>query len=93
MFTDLKKFFHQKIEWNKLPADTDFFSLSKFKRIITTMDFSDYLQWLVVSRLHERTIAIRKCKFLNKFSVIYNALCMVFVTIAKTELESFCTDV
>jgi len=29
--------------WNKLPADTDFSSLSKFKRIITSMDFSDYL--------------------------------------------------
>jgi len=26
--------------WNKLPADTDFSSLSKFKRIITSMDFS-----------------------------------------------------
>jgi len=29
--------------WNKLPADTDFSPLSKFKRIITSMDFSDYL--------------------------------------------------
>jgi len=29
--------------WNKLPADTDLSSLSKFKRIITSMDFSDYL--------------------------------------------------
>jgi len=29
--------------WNKLPADTDFSSLSKFKRNITSMDFSDYL--------------------------------------------------
>jgi len=29
--------------WNKLPADTDFSSLSKFKLIITFMDFSDYL--------------------------------------------------
>jgi len=27
--------------WNKLPADTDFSSLSKFKCIITSMDFSD----------------------------------------------------
>jgi len=43
----------------------------------------------------ERTIAIRKRKFLNKFSVIglHNALCRVFVAIAKTELESRCTDV
>jgi len=41
----------------------------------------------------ERTIAIRKRKFLNKFSVIHNALCRVFVAIAKTELESCCTDV
>ena len=32
-------------------------------------------------------------KFLNKFSVIYNALCRVFVAIAETELESCCTDV
>ena len=29
--------------WNKLPADADLSSLSKFKRIITSMDFSDYL--------------------------------------------------
>ena len=41
----------------------------------------------------ERTIAIRKRKFLNKFSVIYNALCRVFVAIVKTELKSCCTDV
>ena len=41
----------------------------------------------------ERTIAIRKRKFLNKFSVIRNVLCRVFVAIAKTELESCCTDV
>jgi len=41
----------------------------------------------------ERTIAIRKRKFLNKFSVIYNALCRVFVDVAKIELESCCTDV
>jgi len=41
----------------------------------------------------ERTIAISKGKFLNKFSVIHNALCRVFVVTAKTELESCCTDV
>ena len=41
----------------------------------------------------ERTIAIRKRKFLYKFSVINNASCSVFVAIAKTELESCCTDV
>jgi len=41
----------------------------------------------------ERTIAIRKRKFLNTFCVIHNALCRVFVAIAKTELESCCTDV
>ena len=44
----------------------------------------------------ERTIAIRKRKFLNKFTyigLIHNALCMVFVAIAMTELESCCTDV
>jgi len=35
----------------------------------------------------ERTIAIRKRKFLNKFSIIHNALCRVFVATAKTELE------
>ena len=39
----------------------------------------------------QQTIAI--CKFLNKFSVIHNALCMVFDAVAKTELESCCTDV
>jgi len=36
----------------------------------------------------ERTIAIRKRKFLNKFCVIHDTLCWVFVAIAKTELES-----
>ena len=36
----------------------------------------------------ERIIAIRKRKFLNQFYVIHNALCRVFVAIAKTELES-----
>ena len=41
----------------------------------------------------ERTIAIRKRKFFNKFDVAHNALCSVFVAIAKTELESCCTDV
>ena len=41
----------------------------------------------------ERTIAISKRKFLNKFGVIRNVLCRVFVAIAKTELESCCTDV
>jgi len=30
----------------------------------------------------ERTIGIRKRKFLNKFSVIHNALCRVFVVTA-----------
>jgi len=41
----------------------------------------------------EWTIAIRKRKLLNKFSVIHNALCRVFVAIAKTELESCFSDV
>ena len=36
----------------------------------------------------ELTIAIRKRKFLNKFIVINNALCQVFVVSAKKELES-----
>ena len=40
-----------------------------------------------------RTIAIRKRKFLYKFSVTHNALCGVFVAVVKTELESCCTDV
>ena len=35
--------------------------------------------------LAEQTIAIRKRKFLNRFSVINNALCQVFVVNAKTE--------
>jgi len=30
--------------WNKLPANTDFSSLVKFKRCIASMDFSVYLQ-------------------------------------------------
>jgi len=30
--------------WNKLPADMDFYSLSKFKHTIGAMDFSGYLQ-------------------------------------------------
>ena len=38
--------------------------------------------------LAEETIAICKRKFLNKFSVINNVLCQVFVVIAKKELES-----
>ena len=33
----------------------------------------------------ERTIVICKRKLLNKFSIIHNALCRVFVVIAKTE--------
>jgi len=41
----------------------------------------------------EQTVAIRKCKFLNKFSVINSVLCQVFVVSAKKELESCCTDV
>jgi len=36
----------------------------------------------------QRTIAIRKRKFLKKFSIIHSALCSVFVVTAKTELES-----
>ena len=36
----------------------------------------------------EQTIAIRKRKFLNKFSVINNVLCQIFVVNAKKELES-----
>ena len=41
----------------------------------------------------EQAIAICKRKFLNKFSVINNVLCQVFVVNAKTELESCCTGV
>ena len=42
----------------------------------------------------ERTLVIRERKFLkNKFSVINNVLCQVFVVSAKKELESCCTDV
>jgi len=43
----------------------------------------------------ERTIVIRERKFFlkNKFSVINNVLCQVFVVSAKKELESRCTDV
>ena len=40
----------------------------------------------------EQTIAIRKSKFLNKFSVVNNLMCQVFVVSAKKELESCCTD-
>ena len=41
----------------------------------------------------KQTIAICKRKFLNRFSVINNAVCQVFAVNAKTELESCCTDV
>jgi len=41
----------------------------------------------------ERTIAIRKRKFFNKFSIIHNALYRVFVVTAKAKLESCCTEV
>ena len=41
----------------------------------------------------ERAIAIRKRKFLNKFSVINNVLCQVFNVNAKKELESCCTGI
>ena len=41
----------------------------------------------------EQATAIRKRKFLNKFSVIINALCQTFFVNAKKELESCCTDV
>jgi len=40
----------------------------------------------------ERTIVIRKRVF-QKNCVIHNALCRVFVAIARTELESCCMDV
>jgi len=35
----------------------------------------------------EQKVAIRKCKFLNKFSVINSVLCQVFVVGAKKELD------
>jgi len=41
----------------------------------------------------EETIAIRKRKFLNIFSVVNNVLCQVFVVNANKELESCCADV
>ena len=41
----------------------------------------------------EQTIAIRKRKFLNKFSAINKVLRHVFVVSAKKELESCCTGV
>ena len=41
----------------------------------------------------KQTIAIRKRKFLKKFSVVNSVLCQVFVVNAKKELESCCTDV
>jgi len=36
----------------------------------------------------ERTIAIRKRKFFKKFCVIHNALCRVFVAIARGRLKT-----
>ena len=36
----------------------------------------------------EQTIAIRKRRFLNKYSVINNVLCHILVAYAKKELES-----
>ena len=41
----------------------------------------------------EQTIAIRKRNLLNKFIVISNVSCQVFVVNAKKELESCCTNI
>ena len=68
---------------------------STFRKIFNTrsQDTVDVCLEMFGCLQAERTIAIRKRKFLNKFSVIHNALCRVFVAIAKTEFESCCTDV
>jgi len=39
----------------------------------------------------EQTIAIRKREFLNKFGVINNVLCQVFIVNAEKELELCCS--
>ena len=39
----------------------------------------------------EQTIAIRKREFLNKFGVINNVLCQVFIVNAEKELELWCS--
>ena len=68
---------------------------STFRKIFNTrsQDTVDVCLEMFGCLQAERTIAIRKRKFLNKFSVIHTALCRVFVAIAKTEFESCCTDV
>jgi len=47
---------------------------------------------IIVSKL-SRQLRYVNASFWKKISVIHNALCRVFVANAKTELESYCTDV
>ena len=49
------------------------------------------LEMFIVSKLNKQLRYVNA--FLNKFSVINNALCQVFVVNAKKELELCCTDV
>ena len=51
------------------------------------------LEMFTYLQAEQTIIAIRKRKFLNKFSVVNNVLCQVFVVSAKKELESCCTHV
>ena len=68
---------------------------SKFRKIFNTrsQEIVDVCLEMFNCLQAEQTIAIRKRKFLNKFSIIHNGLCRVFVANDKTELESCCTDV
>jgi len=76
---------------------TNYVINSTFRKIFNTrsQETIDVCLEMFGSLQAERTIAIRKRKFLNKFCVIglRNALCRVFVAIDKNELESCCTDV
>jgi len=68
---------------------------STFRKIFNTrsQETVDVCLEIIGCLQAEQTIAIRKRKFLNKFGVIRNALCRVFVASAKTDLESCCADV
>ena len=69
-----------------LTAHVGKFSIPDHKRLLMLLGMFNCIQ-------AEQTIAIRKRKFLYKFSVINNALSHIRCQCYKTELESCCTDV
>jgi len=67
---------------------------STFRKIFNTRSEETVdvcLEMFIVSKLNRQLRYVNA--FLNKFSVINNALCQVFVVNAKKELELCCTDV